>query len=111
MTANPSALQLYTLREQLPADRPGVLAQVAALPSPPFCVGFAAETGDVQANARAKLGAKKIPLIVANLAQDALGADQAELVLIDAQSAITWPRADKLEQARRLVAEIERRLP
>ena len=31
MTANPSALQLYTLREQLTADRPGVLAQVAAL--------------------------------------------------------------------------------
>ncbi len=31
MTANPSALQLYTLREQLPADRPGVLAQVAAM--------------------------------------------------------------------------------
>ena len=31
MTANPAALQLYTLREQLPADRPGVLAQVAAL--------------------------------------------------------------------------------
>ena len=31
MTANPAALQLYSLREQLPADRPGVLAQVAAL--------------------------------------------------------------------------------
>ena len=31
MTVNPAALQLYTLREQLPADRPGVLAQVAAL--------------------------------------------------------------------------------
>ena len=31
MTANPAALQLYTLREQLTADRPGVLAQVAAL--------------------------------------------------------------------------------
>ena len=31
MTVNPAALQLYTLREQLSADRPGVLAQVAAL--------------------------------------------------------------------------------
>jgi phosphopantothenoylcysteine decarboxylase/phosphopantothenate--cysteine ligase len=90
---------------------PDILAQVAALDSPPFCVGFAAETGDLQANARAKLGAKRIPLIVANRAQDALGSDQAELVLIDRESAITWPRADKLEQARRLVAEIERRLP
>ena len=31
MTANPAALQLYTVREQLAADRAGVLAQVAAL--------------------------------------------------------------------------------
>jgi phosphopantothenoylcysteine decarboxylase/phosphopantothenate--cysteine ligase len=90
---------------------PDILAQVAALPSPPFCVGFAAETGDVQANARAKLAAKGIALIVANLAQDALGADQAELVLIDERSSVTLPRADKLEQARRLVAEIQRRRP
>ncbi len=31
MTANPTALQLYTVREQMAADRAGVLAQVAAL--------------------------------------------------------------------------------
>ena len=90
---------------------PDILAQVAGLPSPPYCVGFAAETEQVQANARAKLAAKKVPLIVANLAQDALGADHAELMLVDERSAATWPRASKLEQARRLVAEIGARLP
>jgi len=90
---------------------PDILAQVAALPSPPYCVGFAAETGEVQANARAKLAAKKVPLIVANLAQDALGADQAELMLVDERSAVTWPSASKIEQARRLVAQIAARLP
>ena len=31
MTANPTALQLYTVREQLNADRAGVLTQVAAM--------------------------------------------------------------------------------
>jgi len=90
---------------------PDILAQVASLPSPPYCVGFAAETGEVQANARAKLAAKNVPLIVANLAQDALGSDQAELMLVDERAAVTWPRASKIEQARRLVAEIASRLP
>ena len=111
----PSAVKLKkdgsgppTLRLVPNAD---ILAQVAALPRPPFCVGFAAETDQLQANARAKLDAKKISLIVANRAQDAIGADQAELVLIDERSTVTWPREDKLEQARRLVAEIAARLP
>ncbi len=90
---------------------PDILARIASMPSAPFCVGFAAETDQVQAQARAKLDAKKIPLIVANLAQDVLGADQAELVLIDADGAVTWPRADKLAQARRLMAEIAVRRP
>jgi phosphopantothenoylcysteine decarboxylase/phosphopantothenate--cysteine ligase len=102
-TSAPPALRLVR--------NPDILAQVASLPSPPYCVGFAAETEQVQDNARAKLAAKKVPLIVANLAQEVLGGDQAELVLVDERSTVTWPRASKLEQARRLVAEIASRLP
>ena len=49
-----------------------ILAAVAALPAPPFCVGFAAESEDVVDNARKKLTAKKVPLVVANRAQDTL---------------------------------------
>ena len=90
---------------------PDILAAVAALPSPPLCVGFAAESERLAEHARAKLATKKIPLIVANLAQDALGADEAELMLIDSQSSVTWPRARKIDHARRLVAEIAARLP
>ena len=44
-----------------------ILAAVAALPKPPFCVGFAAESGDLLANASAKRLRKNVPLIVANL--------------------------------------------
>ena len=45
---------------------PDILAEVAALDSPPFCVGFAAETDDLEHYARAKLAAKKLHMIAAN---------------------------------------------
>jgi phosphopantothenoylcysteine decarboxylase/phosphopantothenate--cysteine ligase len=89
---------------------PDILAAVAALPSPPFCVGFAAESERLIEHARAKLIAKKLPLIIANHAQDAIGADDSELTVIDERGAVMLPRAGKLEQARRIVAEIAARL-
>ena len=46
-------------------ENPDILAAVARLPKPPFCVGFAAESDDLVAHARAKLARKKVPLIVA----------------------------------------------
>jgi phosphopantothenoylcysteine decarboxylase/phosphopantothenate--cysteine ligase len=92
------------------APNPDILAIVAARADAPFCVGFAAESDDVIANARAKLIAKKLPLVVANRAQDALGADDSELHLVDARGVTTLPRAAKREQARRLIAAIAERL-
>ncbi len=88
-----------------------ILASVAALPKPPYCVGFAAESHDVVAHAEEKRKRKKLPLIVANRAQDALGADDNEVTLIDAHGAHPLPRIGKLALARRLVAEIAGRLP
>lgn len=85
---------------------PDILAQVAALNKPPFCVGFAAETEEVRVQAQAKRSRKNIPLIVANRAQDVLGQDEAELVLIDAQGSHPLPRANKLTLARQLVTHI-----
>jgi phosphopantothenoylcysteine decarboxylase/phosphopantothenate--cysteine ligase len=87
-----------------------ILAAVAGLPQPPFCVGFAAESEDVVDNARRKLASKKVQLVVGNRAQDAFGADGSELFLVDAAGVTTLGHADKLAQARRLVAEIARRL-
>lgn len=89
---------------------PDILAAVAALPSPPYCVGFAAESDNVIEHAQAKLRAKNVPLIVANRAQDAFGADDNELHLVDAQGVVTLAKDDKLAQARRIVAEIAARL-
>jgi phosphopantothenoylcysteine decarboxylase/phosphopantothenate--cysteine ligase len=87
-----------------------ILATVAAREDAPFCVGFAAESHDVVQLAEEKRRRKKLPLLVANRAQDALGADANEVTLLDDAGAHPLPRMDKLALARRLVAEIARRL-
>lgn len=85
---------------------PDILAEVAALPDAPFCVGFAAETERLAEHAEAKRLKKRLPLLVGNLAQDTLGQDTAELVLFDDRGPHLLPRADKLAQARRLISHI-----
>ncbi len=89
---------------------PDILAEVAALPNAPFCVGFAAETEQLAEFAEAKRLRKKLPLLVGNLAQDTLGQDTAELVLFDNQGQHRLPRADKLTQARNLIAHLANQL-
>jgi phosphopantothenoylcysteine decarboxylase/phosphopantothenate--cysteine ligase len=73
-------------------------------------VGFAAESEKLLEHARAKLSSKGVAMIVANLVQETLGSDAAELLVVDAASAQKLPRADKLAQARRIVALIAARL-
>jgi len=89
---------------------PDILAEVAALPGAPFCVGFAAETERLAEHAEAKRLKKKLPLLVGNLAQDTLGQDTAELVLFDDRGQHPLPRADKLTQARALIRHLATRL-
>ena len=87
-----------------------ILATVAALPDGPFCVGFAAESHDVADNAEAKRRRKKVPLMIANRAQDAFGAGDNEVTLLDDAGAHPLPRMEKLALARRLVREISQRI-
>jgi len=98
-----------SLKLELVAN-PDILAEVAALPVPPFCVGFAAETEALAEHAEAKRRRKNIPLLVGNLAQDTLGADDAELTLFEEAGTHILPRADKLTQARRLIVHLANRL-
>lgn len=81
-----------------------ILAAVAALPRPPFCVGFAAETENFGENAAKKREDKRIPVIVANAAQTAIGADDNEVTLYDTAGAHPLPRASKQIVARQIVA-------
>jgi phosphopantothenoylcysteine decarboxylase/phosphopantothenate--cysteine ligase len=88
-----------------------ILATVAGRPNPPFCVGFAAESEDVVRLAEEKRRRKKLPMIIANKAQDALGSDATAATLIDDTGAHELPNMNKLSLARRLVTEIAQRLP
>ena len=91
-------------------ENPDILASVAALPQPPLCVGFAAESQDVARHAREKLLRKRLALVVGNLGPATFGRDDNTLVLVDAQGDRELPTADKLTLARELVREIARHL-
>lgn len=95
-------------------ENPDILAAVAALPQPPYCVGFAAESEQLAAHARAKLTRKRVPLIVGNLGPATFGQDDNALLLVDAAGERALPadgsRADKLTLARALVRDVARRL-
>lgn len=88
---------------------PDILGYVASLPNPPFCVGFAAESENLLEYAEQKRRAKKLPLLVGNLVQQAVGSDDNELVLFDDSGRQTLPRADKLTLARLLMQRIAQR--
>ncbi len=85
---------------------PDILAEVAALPAPPLCVGFAAESHNLAEYAQKKRAAKKIPLIVGNLIQDGFGGDNNRLILFDALGQHPLTPAPKLELSRQLIAHI-----
>ncbi|HEX7044321.1 MAG TPA: bifunctional phosphopantothenoylcysteine decarboxylase/phosphopantothenate--cysteine ligase CoaBC [Burkholderiales bacterium] len=87
---------------------PDILAAVARREPRVFTVGFAAETDDAEANARAKLEAKDIRLIAANRVGPGLGfeADDNELLIVDRAGATRLPRAPKSALARALIHEI-----
>jgi phosphopantothenoylcysteine decarboxylase/phosphopantothenate--cysteine ligase len=92
------------------APNPDILGDVAALPKGPFCVGFAAETENLKENAQAKRETKGIPLLAANLAQEAFGRDDNALTLFDDRGMHELPRAPKIVVARQLVAHIAKML-
>jgi phosphopantothenoylcysteine decarboxylase/phosphopantothenate--cysteine ligase len=89
---------------------PDILAAVAALPSPPYCVGFAAESENLLEYGAAKRLKKNIPLLVGNIGHQTFGKDHNELVLFDAQGQHPLSRASKDQLADRLIVEIAKRL-
>ena len=85
---------------------PDILAEVAALPAAPLCIGFAAESRNLAEYAEKKRRAKNIPLIVGNLIQDGFGGDNSNLTLFDDQGSTPLPPGSKIELARAIVARI-----
>ena len=110
--AHPSAQKIKKSAAKLTLElvpNTDILAYVANLPNPPFCVGFAAESENLAEYAEQKRRAKKLPLMVGNLAQQAIASDDNELMLFDDSGSHVLPRADKLTLARQLVQHIAQR--
>jgi phosphopantothenoylcysteine decarboxylase/phosphopantothenate--cysteine ligase len=95
-------------------ENPDILAAIAASPRARsgalFCVGFAAESENLLAHARAKRERKGVPLLVGNIGPDTFGQDDNALLLVDAHGNTELPRAPKLALARQLVVEIASRM-
>ncbi len=110
MVKNPSKQKIKKVNGRAPAlefeENPDILAWVAARRNAPFCVGFAAESEKVAEHATEKRLKKGVPLIAANLAQEALGADDNAITLFDARGRHPLGRGPKIELARKLVAHI-----
>jgi phosphopantothenoylcysteine decarboxylase/phosphopantothenate--cysteine ligase len=87
-------------------ENPDILAWVAALPKPPFCVGFAAESEKLAEHAAEKRHKKRLPLIAANLAREALGSEHNSIILFDDEGQHPLGRGPKLELARKLVGHV-----
>ncbi len=92
-------------------ENPDILAYVAGMKPAPFCVGFAAESEDLARNAAEKRRKKNVPLIAANLAQDAIGTDDSAIKLYDERGEHDLGRGPKLELARKLLAHVAQALP
>lgn len=114
--ANPSASKLRKTDDGRPpqldfVQNPDILAEVAALRDGPWCIGFAAETDHLHEHAQAKRRRKGVPVIVGNIAQRALGAEQTELVIFSAEGVQPLPLLPKLQAARSLIGWIARHMP
>jgi phosphopantothenoylcysteine decarboxylase/phosphopantothenate--cysteine ligase len=96
-------------------ENPDILSAIAASERARsgalYCVGFAAESQDLEAQAKTKRLRKGVPLLVANIGPATFGQDDNALLLIDAQGTLEMPRNSKLALGRMLVAEIANRLP
>ncbi|WP_066270578.1 bifunctional phosphopantothenoylcysteine decarboxylase/phosphopantothenate--cysteine ligase CoaBC [Hydrogenophaga palleronii] len=95
-------------------ENPDILAGIAASPRAKsgalYCVGFAAESHDLEQHAQAKRLRKGVPLLVGNIGPATFGQDDNALLLVDEHGLTELPRASKLVLARQLVVEIARRL-
>ena len=91
-------------------ENPDILAAVARLAKPPFCVGFAAESHDLERHGQEKRLRKNIPLLIGNIGPATFGSDENQVILCDAKGVTHLPKADKQTLARWLIAEIALRI-
>ena len=91
-------------------ENPDILASIASLPNPPFCVGFAAESERVLEYARVKRIRKNIPMLIANQISQSMGKTTNQITIIDDENEISFPETDKRQAADNIVKHLAARL-
>ncbi len=76
----------------------------------PYCVGFAAESTDLEKHADEKLKRKGIPMIVGNIGPDTFGSDFNQLLVMDASGSKKIAKAEKLHIARQLIQLVAKKI-
>lgn len=91
-------------------ENPDILASIASLPTPPFCVGFAAESEHILEYARVKKIRKNIPMLIANQISLSMGKTTNQITIIDDENEISFPETDKRQAADNIVKHLATRL-
>lgn len=103
-----------TLSDMKWLENPDILASVAKLPAPPFCIGFAAETGSFESlkdSLPQKRVRKGVPLLVGNIGPDTFGSDTNQAMLCDESGVKPLPGlTSKEDLAAMLIFELSKRL-
>ena len=76
----------------------------------PYCVGFAAESTDLEKHADEKRKRKGIPMIVGNIGPATFGSDLNQLLVIDASGSKKIAKAEKLQLARQLIGLVSKKI-
>jgi phosphopantothenoylcysteine decarboxylase/phosphopantothenate--cysteine ligase len=76
----------------------------------PYCVGFAAESNELEKHANEKRKRKDIPMIVGNIGPDTFGSDLNQLLVIDESGSKKIARSEKLQLARQLIQLVAKKI-
>ena len=84
---------------------PDILAEVAKKVSgkKPYCVGFAAETNDLEKHAQEKRIKKNIPMLLANLGPDTFGLDDNQLLIVEEKGMTKTNKLNKTALSREII--------
>lgn len=98
-TANPDILLDMTKLVKIKGGKPY-----------PYCVGFAAESTDLEVHAHEKRQRKGIPMIVGNIGPETFASDLNQLLVIDESGSKKIAQAEKLQLARQLIALVAKKI-
>ena len=98
------------LEFEMNADILAEVAKVSQTKKKPYCVGFAAETNDLERHAQEKRAKKNVPMLVANIGPSTFGLDENELLIIEDGKSSKLAKSDKLNLSRQLISLISKKI-